>query len=218
PRTDGRAAGGRAPPAVRHQSIVDASRLESGTEATFGLLERYVTKHGSELAEWVTRLAIVRPSGLSGAIVAGAGEVLRLPYPVQIFDDARDALSWLGEDATIATELAAARDEASATPAFLGSLRALLDANLRGMELAAAARKLGLSTRSLQRKLAEIETTFQLEMIDARVRAAKRMLRDPDAPLTRIALESGCASLQHLNTLFKKRTGTLPSAWRKQQA
>jgi AraC-like DNA-binding protein len=54
-------------------------------------------------------------------------------------------------------------------------------------------------------------------MSDARVRAAKRMLLDGDAPLTTIAIESGCASLQHFNTLFRKRTGQLPSAWRRRE-
>ncbi len=207
-----------APPAVPHASIVDASRLQGGDDTAFGALERYVTRHGALLKEWVTRLAIVRSKGLGGAIVAGAREVLSLPYPVRVFDDASAALGWLGEaaPANVAAALDALYAEASGTPVLLGELRALLDANLRGLELAEAARTLGMSDRSLQRRLRESATTFQGEMIDARVRKAKALLVG-DAPLTTIALEAGCASLQHFNTLFRKRTGRLPSAWRQEK-
>jgi AraC-like DNA-binding protein len=209
-----------APPAEKHASIVDASRLESGSEGAFGALERYVTRYGALLSEWVTKLAIVRSKGLGGAIVAGAHEVLPLPYPVAVFHDARAACAWLGEPAPdeIAELLSRVYEEASGTPPFLGALRSLLDAHLRDdVSIASAAKSLALSERTLQRKLGEAGTTFQHEVIDARVRAARRMLLDVDTPLTTIALECGCASLQHFNTLFRKRTGELPSAWRSRQ-
>src|SRR5512140_1403609 len=98
-----------APPAVPHASLVDASRLEGGNDAAFGALERYVARYGEALKEWVTRLAIVRSKGLGGAIVAGARDVLALPYPVGVFDDAARALEWLGEaePAPLAAALAA---------------------------------------------------------------------------------------------------------------
>jgi AraC-like DNA-binding protein len=98
---------------------------------------------------------------------------------------------------------------------MLSALRALLDDKLQGVPISAAAKRLGVSERTLQRKLGEAGTTFQRELTDARVRAAKRMLVEGSAPLTTIALEAGYASLQHLNESFKKRTGMLPSAWRK---
>ncbi len=205
-----------APPASPHASIVDASRLEGGDETAFRALERYVVRHGDALKDWVTRLAIVHAKGLGGAIVAGASEVLALPYPVRSFEDPRAALAWLGEPAPglLAASLDVMYAEASGTPPFLGALRALLDANLRGLAVAAAAKALGMSDRSLQRRLTDVGTTFQLEMIDARVRKGKALLRDGNAPLTTIAIEAGCASLQHFNALFRKRTGELPSAWR----
>jgi AraC-like DNA-binding protein len=205
-----------APPAQPHASIVDASRMESGSSGAFAALERFVVKYAPLLERWVTRLAIVRAKGLGGAIVAGAHEVLPLPYPVAVFDDARAALEWLGErdvEGALAS-LAVVSAEVTGTSPLLGAVRSLLDANLRGMTIATAAKRLGVSERTLQRKLGEAKTTFQTEVIDARVRAAKRMMLDRDAPLTTIALESGCASLQHFNAMFRKRTGELPSRWR----
>jgi AraC-like DNA-binding protein len=208
-----------AAPAVPHASIVDASRLESGSEGAFGALERYVTRYGALLQEWVTKLAIVRSKGLGGAIVAGAHEVLALPYPVAVFDDASAAFEWLGEEAVgQRTEmLAALFAEVAGAPAFLGRLRALLDANLREYSVGGAAKALAMSERTLQRKLGAEGTSFQGEIIDARVRAAKRLLLDRERALTAIALDVGCSSLQHFNTMFRKRTGELPSKWRARQ-
>lgn len=207
------------PPARPHASIVDASRLESGSEGAFGALERYVARYGALLSEWVLKLAIVRSKGLGGAIVAGAHEVLPLPYPVAVFDDAALACVWLGEASPerLVESLSQLYQEASGTPPLLGALRGLLDDDLRDVSITTAAKALAMSERTLQRRLGDAGTTFQHEVIDARIRAAKRMMLDPDTPLTTIALESGCASLQHFNTLFRKRTGELPSAWRVRQ-
>ena len=205
-----------APPAEPHVSIVDASRLEGGDEGAFGALERYVAKHGDRLAKWVTRLALVRPDGLRGAIVAGAYEVMDKPYPVALFDDPALALEWLGVGGLTAafSEMAAS---ALGTAPLLSALRGYLDSHLETANLREAAHALGVSDRSLQRKLGELETGFQAELADARVRSAQRRLLDADAALTTIALEVGCASLQHFNTLFRRRSGVTPSVWRDQE-
>jgi AraC-like DNA-binding protein len=36
----------------------------------------------------------------------------------------------------------------------------------------------------------------------------------PDANVTEVAFKVGCASPQHLSTLFKKLTGLSPTEWR----
>lgn len=200
-----------------HDSIVDASRLHGGDASAFVALERYMTRYAEALAKQVTRLAIVRPSGLEGAIVAGAYEVLPKPYPVKIFGDVASALEWLApkdDGSTLARAIEAVHTEASSTPALLTSLRSWLDGRLADASVAAAASALGLSERTLQRKLGEMDTTFQDEIGSARVRVAQRLLLDGDAALTAIALEVGCASLQHFSALFRKRTGESPSTWR----
>ena len=213
-----------APPAEPHASIVDASRLEGGDADAFGALERYLTRYGEILGRWVRRLALVRPPGLGGAIVSGAYQVLPRPYPVAVFDEVEGALAWLEPSiagdppaATLAEGLSKLYAAAANTPPHLRALRVLLDARLAGVTLAEAAGALGMSDRTLQRKLGEAGTTFQDEVADARIRAAQRMLLDGDAPLTAIALDVGCASLQHFSALFRKRTGQSPSAWRRQR-
>lgn len=200
----------RTPP---HQSIVDASRLEGGDEGAFGQLERYLRGSAAELRAAVTRLALIRPGGLRGAVVAGAYQVVPSPYPVAIFDDLDLGLEWLGAQGARDAMVQMIR-EVTGTPLLLTELRALLDRRLDA-SLAAAARALCTSERSLQRRLAEAGVTFQAELADARVRAAQSRLQDGDAALTTIALEVGCASLQHFNALFRRRTGLSPGAWRR---
>jgi AraC-like DNA-binding protein len=76
---------------------------------------------------------------------------------------------------------------------------------------------LGISERTLQRKLGEAGTGYLNELAEARVRAARRLLLESDAPLTAIAYDVGCASLQHFSALFRKRTGESPSAFRRKR-
>lgn len=203
---------GLAPPAEPHVTLFDASRLEGSDPAAFRAAERYLGHFAPALARHVERLALVRPSGMNGAVVAGAFEVLPRPFPVAVFGDAAAACAWLGVDgAGLVAELHA---EVTGTPRVRPALRAYLDRHLAGASVEEAARALALSPRSLQRRLGEAGTTFSEELAEARVRAARRMLADGDAPLTAIAYDVGCASLQHFSALFRRRTQESPSAFR----
>jgi AraC-like DNA-binding protein len=204
---------GLAPPAQPHVTLFDVSRLEGSEPAAFRAAERYVSHFSGLLGQYVRRLALVRPSGMYGAVVAGAFDVMTKPFPVQVFGDTASACEWLGVDgAGLVAELHA---EVTGTPRILPALRGFLDQHLSGVSLEEAARALAVSARSLQRKLGEAGTTFQDELADARVRLAKRLLLDGQAPLTTIALDVGCASLQHFSALFRKRTSETPSAYRR---
>ena len=199
-----------------HASIVDASRIESVDASAFELLDRYVRQNEAPLAERVRKLALVRPSGMEGAVVAGFFEVLPRPYPVRLFEDVSGALAWLEiADADGVPEVLAQIYQAvSSIPAQVAELRAVLEARLEGIGVKEAARALGVSDRTLQRRLREAGTSFQDEYNGARVRAAQRLLLDSDMPITQIALEVGCASPQHFSSLFRRLAGTSPSAWR----
>lgn len=208
-----------APPAKPHAALIDASRLGGANPETFHLAERYVTRHAEELKEWVTRCALVRPSGMKGAIVAGAFDVLPRPYPVQTFKDVGSAYKWLGESGregwpATPSFLEEAFVETTGTPVMLGELRAWLDAHLQAVELSDAAKALKVSERTLQRKLSDAKVTFTEELAEARLRAAKRLLGDTDLKLTAIAVEVGFSSLQHFSALFRRRLAMSPSEFR----
>jgi len=201
------------PPAVPHVSVIDARRIDGGEPRAFLAAERYMRRHSAKLKEAVQRLALIRPSGIGGAIVAGAYEVLPKPYPVSVFEAPADAFRWLEREGhNVLDELFEA---VSGTPALVRSLQAYLEMHLHDPVLKDAATALGMSERSLQRKLAGAETSFQDELGQARVRVAKRLLEEGDMPLTTIALEVGCGSLQHFSGLFRRLTGVTPSDWRK---
>lgn len=207
--------------ASRHGSIVDASRLDSVDVAAFSVLDRYVREHQDELAKQVSRLALVRPEGMTGAVVAGFFEVLPRPYPVGVFASSEEALAWLDlaeEDAAaFVRAIEVLHGEATGAAPVVTALATVLDARLGDINVAEAARALGLSERTLQRRLRGARTTFLDELNLARLRAAKRLLLDSDTPVTTIALEVGCATPQHFSTLFRRLTGQTPSDWRRAQ-
>lgn len=199
-----------------HQSLVDASRLDSVDVEAFDLLGAYVRRNHPALARQVTRLALVRPTGMAGAVVAGFFEVLDPPYPVARFGTARDALVWLerGADADLLPALDVVRESLTSVPSLLGALRVLIADDLRDVDVRKAARALGVSERSLQRRLHELGTSFQDELCAARLRDAERRMLDSDAPLTRIALDVGFTSAQHFSTQFRRLRHETPTQWR----
>lgn len=77
------------------------------------------------------------------------------------------------------------------------------------------ARGLGLSRRSLQRRLAEEGTSFQLLVDDTRRELALRHLRDPGASLTDVALLTGFADASSFHHAFRRWTGTTPREHRR---
>lgn len=204
-------------PAVPHASIVDASTLSGVDAGAFAALDAYVRAHFERLRHQVQRLALVRPSGMEGAVVAGFFEVMARPYPVELFERRRDALAWAFASSDVEpleAEIGALLDSVRHKASILRDLDAYLDSNLTDANVAQASKVLGLSERTLQRRLSEVGTTFLDALGEARVRASQRLMLDSDAPLTRVALEVGCASLQHFSALFRKRVGEPPSAWR----
>src|ERR1041384_6999543 len=82
-------------------------------------------------------------------------------------------------------------------------LRGWLDEHVADATLASAARALARSRRSLQRDLHRAGTSFRTELLEARVRHAKRLLIHTEASLTEIAHDVGCASLQHFSLMFR---------------
>nr|WP_286202601.1 helix-turn-helix transcriptional regulator [Comamonas sp. JC664] len=76
---------------------------------------------------------------------------------------------------------------------------------------------MGMSERTLQRRLKEADTSFQSELNAVQVRMAQTLLRESDMKLTAVAVEVGCASLQHFSSLFRKLVGESPSGWRDRQ-
>jgi AraC-like DNA-binding protein len=207
---------GRARTAV---SVVDARRLIHVDPAAFACLARYLERRWETYGKLIRRQALIRPVGLAGTVVAGFYQVLRPSFPVAVFESLDEALEWLGPDecARARAALTTLNGEGSDDDPLVYSLRRLLESSRSKVAIGSVARELRVSERTLQRRLHAAGTTFQDEVLKARVRTGQSMMLASEANLTAIALEVGCASLQHYSALFRKVTGVSPSAWRKSQ-
>jgi AraC-like DNA-binding protein len=201
-----------------HRAFVDATRLTGADPAAFHALASYVGPRAKAFGDNVTKQAIARPPGVLGAMVVGFYDVTPSTHPEkrEFFDDAHAALRWLEYPNVpeLLAELDAAQARASGTPPEVRTLHQWVIAHPRHVKIADAARALGVSPRCLQDDLRRLGTTFRQEVNTARVRAAETLLAGSDTKLSAIALEVGCASLQHFSTLFRKVTGHSPSEWR----
>ena len=76
--------------------------------------------------------------------------------------------------------------------------------------MAEVARKLGISTRTLARRLASEGQTFLGVLTSLRSDLAKRYLREPDLPVSEVAWLVGYREASAFNHAFKRWTGTTP--------
>ncbi|MXU66756.1 AraC family transcriptional regulator [Oceanomicrobium pacificus] len=80
--------------------------------------------------------------------------------------------------------------------------------------LDAAASRLGMSSRTLSRRLKDADTSFQTVRAHVRTRIAARELRDSDRPIGEIAWRLGYAGQAAFSTAFRQHVGLSPRAYR----
>ena len=94
-------------------------------------------------------------------------------------------------------------------------IHAVLSADLaRKWRVADVAQRLGFSGRSLQRHLGSEGYRFSHLLTQARIDAARTMLRDSEQPIATIGYVCGFADTAHFTRSFKTATALTPSAWR----
>ena len=76
------------------------------------------------------------------------------------------------------------------------------------------ARALGLSPRTLQRRLGELGTTYQKLLDDVRHRSARRLLANTDLGAGEVAFLLGFEELNSFTRAFQCWEGTTPAKWR----
>lgn len=98
-------------------------------------------------------------------------------------------------------------------------LYALLDRDpMRSWPLAEAARAIGGSARSLQRRLRERGATYSGILRDARVRRASHALLSTSVGLAEIGYTSGFSDQAHFSREFRRIVGASPAEWRRLSA
>jgi AraC-like DNA-binding protein len=203
--------------APRYDVLVDAAGVaEAIPLEAFAFLGRYLGV-AKESSARMRRIAIVRPGGMFGATLAGVFyDVIRASFAAAMFADRGEAAHWLDHAgaAVVCPELDALVDDVRATPQVVRRLRAYLQTRLGAPDLFAAARDLGVSTRSLQRALRDAGTSFRAQVEHARMRAAERLLVDTDEKIETVARTVGFARLACFATAFRRVAGESPSQFR----
>ncbi|MBC2669561.1 AraC family transcriptional regulator ligand-binding domain-containing protein [Novosphingobium piscinae] len=89
------------------------------------------------------------------------------------------------------------------------------DLNSHGIEQERIAREIGMSSRTMRRKLAEEGSSFQQVLDECRMRQALFEFRTrPDLSIAQIALRLGYAEHSNFTRAFHRWTGMSPQAWR----
>jgi AraC-like DNA-binding protein len=197
-----------------HVSYFDCSALTGIDPDAFRAMHAYWSGIADRQRRLVERQALVRPDGFAGVVVAGFFRVFAPPYPARVFSDGTAALRWLGRDPGLLDSWRRARAAAQELSPDLLTVRELI-AGDPTIEFGAAARRLGCSMRTLQRRLRASGTSFHRERDRVRLEAATRLIRDTGHKLAAIAAELGFSSPQHFSEWFRRCTGESPSELRR---
>jgi AraC-like DNA-binding protein len=81
-------------------------------------------------------------------------------------------------------------------------------------DAAQVARALGVSTRTLQRRLKEHKTSFRELVIEVKIDVAKQLLARDHLTIEAVSAAVGFARVASFSQAFSRRTGTSPSAFR----
>jgi AraC-like DNA-binding protein len=107
--------------------------------------------------------------------------------------------------------------EPSSDRGFLTALRAAIDASIRHghPDIARTAKAIGVSVRTLQRRLADRGMTYRRVVDQVRFRAARDLLSGSDEQLAKIAQDLGFADASSFTRAFGRWTGMAPIVFRR---
>jgi AraC-like DNA-binding protein len=192
--------------------LTDARHVDGVDPAGFRLAADYAQKELARL-DGRHRLAFVHGAGFSGTVLSGLFAHVLPQASSRGFPEPAAAFAWLRQKRA-AVEIGPLVDGAVGAPPFTATVRNFLRTRSGECPLEEAARALGCSSRSLQRRLLHEGTSFRKLVEDARVSAAVTLLVDSDEKLGAIAARLGFSSLATFSRLVRRVTGRAPSAFR----
>ena len=196
-----------------HASFVDCRALDSIDVLAFGKLLSYLVSRRHAWGPNVGRQAILHPDGLVGVMVAGALHVAGPSYPFACFQGgSAEAFAWC-EVSDLHAPVEALRASLIEHPEITRHVQRAFEE--RGLASASeVARAVGLSQRTLQRRLADEGTTFREQRDMHLSLRIERLLAGTELDLDAIASQVGLSSASHLVAHFRSTHGTTPGAWR----
>jgi AraC-like DNA-binding protein len=142
------------------------------------------------------------------------------PHDLLVFDEEALALPMVHRNAQLLSvllpglEQAVEEDERARTLA--DDVRTTLSEGMCGDRPAAAkvAKCLGMSTRTMQRRLGELGTTYQDVLDDVRRRSARQLLANTDLGIGEVAFLLGFEEVNSFTRAFQGWERTTPAKWR----
>jgi AraC-like DNA-binding protein len=142
------------------------------------------------------------------------------PHDVMVFDEETLALPMVKRDSQLISVMLPGLELAVAKVGHGGMLvddvRVALSETMCGARPAIAnvAKSLGMSARTMQRRLGELDTTYQDVLDDVRKRSARRLLANTDLGMGEIAFVLGFEEVNSFMRAFHVWEGTAPARWR----
>ena len=101
-------------------------------------------------------------------------------------------------------------------PWVLETIECMAHAGLphQSLTLSTAASRIGLSQRTIQRRLSDLECTFEDIVDGVRQKIALERLTNSDQSITAVAMSLGYSDTAHFNRAFRRWTGRSPSDFR----
>jgi len=198
-----------------HRILIDNSMARDASPELFRVAAEFWGSRRERHAATIASIAVTVSNDYAGALLTGFTMLLDFGCPVRTFSKLDAALSWLGVSAAndFASELRKLRPNTYQNETVLKQLEGIFLERDLEMDLAVAARRLGMSPRTLQRRLSTYCTTFQQELLRAKLSRATLLMVAGRHSITAIASDLGFASLQHFSSRFSAVYGKPPSAW-----
>jgi AraC-like DNA-binding protein len=80
------------------------------------------------------------------------------------------------------------------------------------------AQNMNVTPRTLQRRLADLDTHYQEVLDQVRAETAEQLLRDPEIPLAQVAFLLGYSDQSTFQTAFRRWTGLSPGAYQRKRS
>ncbi len=107
-------------------------------------------------------------------------------------------------------------EEGDVAPLVRQARQVIWNHSHRKISVAAIARKLGITRRTLERNFRnEVGRTILEELIACRLERARRLLRDTHVPIKYVAFAAGFSSISNMCKVFRRELGVSPGEYRK---
>lgn len=197
--------------------ILDGKRVERVEPDALEVALGWLNEHRAQLLRQVRLQIGVIGEGLAAVTMMGMLPIVGETHPFRVVRDSRDALHELASEELadglhdeLERHVAVAQDVAP----IVQRLRDAIDVASASTSIHDAARRMALSTRTLQRALGAAGTSFQAELRAARFDGARRLLESTDQKIAAVASAVGLSE-GALTQLFKERVSATPAEYRK---